>query len=52
VLAGVALAGRHGRRRVFLTGLALFTLGLACCALSPNVGLLIADAADDRMGVT
>jgi EmrB/QacA subfamily drug resistance transporter len=42
VLAGVALGDRYGRRRVFLTGLALFILGSAGCALSPNVGLLIA----------
>jgi EmrB/QacA subfamily drug resistance transporter len=31
-----------GRRRIFVTGLALFTLGSALCGLAPGVGLLIA----------
>jgi MFS family permease len=50
VLAGVALGDRYGRRRVFLTGLALFTLGSAGCALSPNIGLLIATRAIQGVG--
>lgn len=49
VLAGVAVGDRYGRR-VFLTGVALFTLGSAGCALSPNVGLLIAVRAIQGVG--
>ncbi|MFC4946043.1 DHA2 family efflux MFS transporter permease subunit [Pseudonocardia sp. GCM10023141] len=36
------LADQFGRRRVFLTGLALFGLASAACALAPNAGVLVA----------
>ncbi len=42
LLAGGALADRHGRRRVFLLGLAVFGGGSVVCALAPSVGVLIA----------
>lgn len=40
VLAG-SVADRIGRRRVFQTGLALFTLGSLLCSVAPNLGWLI-----------
>jgi DHA2 family multidrug resistance protein len=36
------LAGRFGTKRVYLTSLALFTLGSALCGLAPSLTLLIA----------
>ncbi|WP_019831899.1 MFS transporter [Sphingomonas sp. PR090111-T3T-6A] len=42
VLIGGALADAAGRKRIFLIGLALFTLASIACALSPTLGWLIA----------
>ncbi|MDP9691753.1 UNVERIFIED_ORG: EmrB/QacA subfamily drug resistance transporter [Pseudomonas mohnii] len=39
-----------GRRRLLLCGIALFTLASACCALAPNLGLLIAARALQGLG--
>jgi EmrB/QacA subfamily drug resistance transporter len=41
MLAG-STADRIGRRRVFQTGLVVFSLGSLCCALAPTLELLIA----------
>ncbi|WP_327145377.1 MFS transporter [Nocardia sp. NBC_01327] len=41
LLTGAALGDRYGRRRMFSTGLAVFTLASVACALSPNIGTLI-----------
>src|SRR5690606_21766225 len=35
------LADRHGRKRVFLLGVAIFTLASAACGLSANIEWLI-----------
>jgi EmrB/QacA subfamily drug resistance transporter len=37
-----ALADRCGRKGVLLCGMGVFTLGAVCCALAPDVGVLIA----------
>ena len=42
VLLGGALGDRYGRRRVFLVGVAWFTLASVLCGLSPTVGVLVA----------
>jgi EmrB/QacA subfamily drug resistance transporter len=41
LLAGGRIADRSGRRRTFFTGLAVFTLGSALCAVAPAPWLLI-----------
>jgi EmrB/QacA subfamily drug resistance transporter len=41
LITGAVLGDRFGRRRLFVAGLALFTLSSAGCALAPNVALLI-----------
>ena len=41
LLTGAALGDRFGRRRIFIIGLAIFTLGSAAAALSPNSQILI-----------
>ncbi|MHB8141640.1 MAG: MFS transporter [Vulcanimicrobiaceae bacterium] len=42
ILAGGAIGDRLGRKRIFIAGLAVFTLACIACALAPNVGTLIA----------
>src|SRR6185312_5269227 len=42
VAAGGYLASRFGRKRIFITGLSIFTIGSLLCAISPGIGWLIA----------
>ncbi len=42
IITAAALGDRFGRRRVFVLGLALFTVASAACALAPDASLLIA----------
>jgi EmrB/QacA subfamily drug resistance transporter len=41
ITTAAALGDRYGRRRVFIGGLAVFTLASAACALAPGVGWLL-----------
>ena len=50
LLTGAALGDRFGRRRVFASGIALFVLASAACALSVSVGWLIAARAAQGAG--
>ena len=42
LLTGAALGDRFGRRRMFVVGLALFTVSSAAAALAPNIDALVA----------
>src|SRR5271156_5594886 len=42
LLTGAALGDRLGRKRMFITGIVLFTTASAAAALAPTMGLLIA----------
>ena len=42
LMAGAAMADSLGRRRVFVVGLELFTVGSLLCAIAPSAGALIA----------
>lgn len=42
IIPAAALGDRIGRRRLYVLGLALFSLASAACALAPTAGLLIA----------
>lgn len=42
MLTGGALGDRFGRRRIFMIGVALFTLASIACGLAPSIGALIA----------
>jgi EmrB/QacA subfamily drug resistance transporter len=50
LLTGASLGERYGRRRMFVAGLALFTVGSAAAALAPGVGWLIAARAVQGVG--
>jgi EmrB/QacA subfamily drug resistance transporter len=41
LMASGSMGDRFGRRRVFQTGLALFTLGSLLCSLAPSISLLV-----------
>ena len=50
IITAAALGDRLGRRRVFVTGLGLFTVASAACALAPTASLLIAARAVQGLG--
>jgi EmrB/QacA subfamily drug resistance transporter len=50
LLTGATLGERFGRRRIFATGLAIFTLASAAAALAPSAGLLVAARAVQGAG--
>jgi len=50
LLTGAALGDRFGRRRMFVVGLGIFTLGSAAAALAPSAGALIAARAFQGAG--
>jgi EmrB/QacA subfamily drug resistance transporter len=50
ILTAAAVGDRLGRRRVYVSGLALFTVASAACALAPTAGALIACRAFQGMG--
>jgi len=50
LLTGAALGDRFGRKRMFIGGIALFTMSSAAAALAPSIGLLIAARALQGIG--
>jgi EmrB/QacA subfamily drug resistance transporter len=50
LLTGAALGDRFGRKRMFMAGIALFTVSSAAAALAPSTGLLIAARATQGVG--
>src|SRR2546425_6319224 len=50
IITAAALGDRLGRRRVFFSGLILFTAASAACALAPTATLLIAARAIQGVG--
>ena len=50
LLMGAALGDRFGRKRLFLIGMAIFTVGSAAAALAPSIGALIAARAVQGVG--
>src|ERR1700757_1570798 len=50
LLTGAALGDRFGRKRMFMSGIALFTVSSAAAALAPSIGLLIVARATQGAG--
>src|SRR4051794_3889924 len=50
LMTAAALGDRFGRRRMFVAGLALFTLASAACGFAPDTGTLIAARAVQGVG--
>ncbi|HQF21501.1 MAG TPA: DHA2 family efflux MFS transporter permease subunit [Kiritimatiellia bacterium] len=50
LLAFGRLADIHGKRRIYLMGIVIFTLGSLACSLSRTIGLLIASRALQALG--
>lgn len=50
LLTGAALGDRFGRRRMFVIGLAIFTLASALAALAPTIEVLVAARAIQGLG--
>jgi EmrB/QacA subfamily drug resistance transporter len=50
LLTGAALGDRFGRKRMFMSGIALFTVSSAAAALAPTIGLLIVARATQGAG--
>ena len=50
LLIGGAAGDRFGRRRVFATGVVVFSLASIACALAPNAGALVAARAMQGIG--
>jgi len=50
LLMGAALGDRFGRKRMFVAGVALFTVASAAAALAPDMGTLIAARAVQGLG--
>jgi EmrB/QacA subfamily drug resistance transporter len=50
IITAAALGDRLGRRRMYATGLVLFSLASAACALAPSLGVLIGFRAVQGLG--
>src|SRR5881396_264662 len=50
LLTGAALGDRFGRKRMFIIGMAIFTVGSAAAALAPTSGALILSRALQGVG--
>src|ERR1044071_7188683 len=50
LITGAALGDRYGRRLVYATGLTVFAVASAACALAPDAGWLIAARAMQGVG--
>ena len=50
MMTAAAVGERYGRRRTFVAGLAIFSLGSTACALAPGIGALIASRAAQGAG--